>query len=211
MEDELVLYTNPWSRGRIARWMMEEVGAPYRTEIVAYGPEMKGADYLAINPMGKVPALKHGDTVITEVAAICLYMADAFPDAGLAPTPSSPDRGRYYRWMLFGAGPVEQATVNHALEFKVPEDKTQMAGYGSLDLVNRVLDQHLSAHQYVAGDSFTAADVYLGSHISWGIEFGTIEKTEALAAYAEKVVSRPAAIRAKEIDDALTPKDAPNE
>ena len=209
MADDLVLYTNPWSRGRIARWMMEEVGASYRTEIVEYGPDMKCADYLAINPMGKVPALRHGETVITEVAAICLYMADAFPDAGLAPLPNSHERGSYYRWMLFGAGPVEQATVNHALEFTVPEDKTVMTGYGSLELINRVLDRHLSSSAYVAGDRFTAADVYLGSHVSWGMEFGTIEKTEALTAYANKVVSRPAAIRAKEIDDALRPKDAP--
>jgi glutathione S-transferase len=209
MTDELVFYTNPWSRGRIARWMMEEAGVPYRTEIVEYGPQMKGADYLAINPMGKVPALKHSDTVITEVAAICLYMADAFPEAGLAPPSGSKERGSYYRWMLFGAGPVEQATVNHALEFKVPEDKTVMAGYGSLDLVNQVLDQHLSKNSYMVGDTFTAADVYLGAHITWGMQFETIKKTDALEAYSNRVMSRPAAIRAKDIDDALMPQDKP--
>jgi glutathione S-transferase len=207
MSDELVFYTNPMSRGRIARWMMEEVGAPYRTEIIAYGEQMKGSDYRAINPMGKVPALKHGETVITEVAAICLYMADVFPKAGLAPPPGSQERGRYYRWMLFGAGPVEQATVNHALGVEVPEDKIRMPGYGSLDLVNQVLNQHFSENAFAAGDRFTAADVYLGAHVSWGIEFGTIDKTDALTDYANRVTTRPAAVRAKQLDDAMMPKE----
>lgn len=209
MADELVFYTNPWSRGRIVRWMMEEVGAPYRTEIVQYGTQMKSSEYLAINPMGKVPALKHGETAITEVAAICLYMADAFPEAGLAPDHGSKDRGSYYRWMLFGAGPVEQATVNHALEFKVPDDKTQMAGYGSLDLVNQVLNAHLSEHPYMAGETFSAADVYLGAHITWGMQFDTIKRTDVLEAYSRRVMARPAALRAKELDDALMSEDAP--
>ena len=104
MADELVLYTNPMSRGRIARWMLEEVGQPYKAEILEYA-SMKSPDYLAINPMGKVPAVRHGDTVVTEAAAICAYLADAFPEADLAPPPGSRLRGPYYRWLFFGAGP----------------------------------------------------------------------------------------------------------
>src|SRR3546814_798624 len=110
MADELVFYTNPMSRGRIARWMLEEVGQPYRTQVLDYGTTMKAPEYLAVNPMGKVPAIQHGATVVTEAAAICAYLADAFPDAGLAPPLK--DRGAYYRWMFYAAGPVESAVTN---------------------------------------------------------------------------------------------------
>src|SRR6516162_8649199 len=112
MADELVFYTNPQSRGRIVRWMLEEIGQPYRTEILEYGTTMKAPAYLAINPMGKVPAIRHGDTVVTEGAAICAYLADAFPDAGLAPPLHDHRRGPYYRWLFFAAGPLETALVN---------------------------------------------------------------------------------------------------
>ena len=117
MTDDLVFYTNPMSRGRIARWMLEEVGCSYRTELLEYGTTMKAADYLAINPMGKVPAIRHGDTIVTECAAICAYLADVFPDAGLAPPPDA--RGAYYRWLFFAAGPLEAAVVNHSLGFEM--------------------------------------------------------------------------------------------
>ena len=120
MADELVLYTNPRSRGRVARWMLEEVGAPYQTEILDYGTTMKAPAYLAINPMGKVPALRHNNIVVTESAAICAYLADAFPDAGLAPPPHDPMRGPYYRWLFFAAGPFEASASNKALGFVVP-------------------------------------------------------------------------------------------
>src|SRR5271154_4323343 len=123
MAEALVLYTNPRSRGRIARWMLEEVGQPYRTEVLDYGTTMKAPAYLAINPMGKVPALTHGDAVVTEAAAICAYLADAFPQAGLAPAPGTPLRAPYYRWMFFAAGPVEAAVSNKALGFVVPEGR----------------------------------------------------------------------------------------
>jgi glutathione S-transferase len=108
MAQELVFYTNPMSRGRIVRWMLEEVGVPYRTEILAYGPAMKAESYRRINPMGKVPAIVHGETVVTECAAICAYLADAFPAAGLAPPLA--ERGAYYRWLFFAAGPAEAAS-----------------------------------------------------------------------------------------------------
>ena len=111
MADELILYTNPMSRGRIARWMLEEVGQPYKTEVLDYASTMKGPAYLAINPMGKVPALRHGDAVVTETAAICAYLADAFPQAGLAPPPGHRLRAPYYRWLFFTAGPFEAASA----------------------------------------------------------------------------------------------------
>src|SRR4051812_49446412 len=131
MADEIVFYTNPMSRGRIVRWMLEELGEPYRTEILDYGPAMKSPSYRAINPMGKVPAIRHGDTVVTEAAAICAYLADAFPQAGLAPAPSSRARGPYYRWMFFAAGPLEAAVTNKSLDVAVPEGRKPMVGYGS--------------------------------------------------------------------------------
>jgi glutathione S-transferase len=203
MTDELVFYTNPMSRGRIVRWMLEEVGQPYRTELLEYGTTMKAPEYLAINPMGKVPALRHGDTVVTECAAICCYLADAFPDAGLAPPPGDRLRGRYYRWMFFAAGPVEAAASNKALGLEVPADRKGMVGYGSLADVISVLEAALSGQEYLVGDRFTAADVYVGSHIGWGMSFGAIEKRPAFERYFERIGTRPAAVRAREIDDAL--------
>jgi glutathione S-transferase len=207
MSDELVFYTNPMSRGRIVRWMLEEVGQPYRTELLEYGTTMKAPEYLAINPMGKVPALRHGDTVVTECAAICCYLADAFPDAGLAPPPGDRLRGPYYRWMFFAAGPVEAAASNKALGLEVPAERKGMVGYGSLADVISVLEAALSGQEYLVGERFTAADVYVGSHIGWGMSFGAIEKCPAFERYFERISTRPAAIRAREIDDALLSDD----
>lgn len=205
MTDELVFYTHPMSRGRIARWMLEEVGRPYRTELLDYGTTMKAAAYRAINPMGKVPALRHGDTVVTEAAAICAYLADAFPQAELAPPPGDRRRGAYYRWMFFAAGPIEAAMTNRALGFEVPEERRRMAGYGCFEDVMAALEVAVSAGPYVAGDRFTAADVYFGSSLGWGMQFGIIEKRPSLTAYWERISARPAAVRAGEIDDALIP------
>jgi glutathione S-transferase len=203
MIDELVFYTNPMSRGRIVRWMLEEVGQPYRTELLEYGTTMKAPEYLAINPMGKVPALRHGAAVVTECAAICCYLADAFPDAGLAPPPGDPLRGPYYRWLFFAAGPVEAAASNQALGLAVPAERKAMVGYGSLADVMSALEAALSGREYLVGDRFTAADVYVGSHIGWGMSYGAIEKRPAFERYFERISTRPAAIRAREIDDAL--------
>jgi glutathione S-transferase len=203
MSDELVFYTNRRSRGRIVRWMLEEVGQPYRTEVLEYGATMKAPAYLAINPMGKVPALRHGDAVVTEGAAICCYLADAFPDAGLAPPPGDRLRGPYYRWMFFAAGPLEAAATNKAFGFEVPAERKGMVGYGTLADVMSVLESALSRPAYLVGDRFTAADLYIGSHIGWGMSFGTIEKRPAFERYVERISARPAAIRAREIDDAL--------
>ena len=201
MTATLTFYTNPMSRGQIVRWMLEEVGAPYEQVLLDYASTMKGADYLAINPMGKVPAIKHRDKIVTECAAICAYLADAFPEAGLAPPLA--DRADYYRWMFFAAGPVEQAITNRSLGFEVPADKAMMAGYGSYDAMVDVLEKAAGAHDYIAGNRFTAADVYVGSQVLWGLEFGTLPKRAGFEAYATRLSARPAYQSAKAIDGAL--------
>lgn len=198
MSDELVFYTNPQSRGRIVRWMLEEVGVPYRTEILEYGTTMKAPEYLAINPMGKVPAIRHRDAVVTESAAICAYLADAFPEAGLAPPLQ--DRARYYRWFFFAAGPLESAVLNASLGLVVPEERQMTAGYGNLTNTLNALESAIAGSPYVAGQSFTAADVYVGAQISWGLAFGTIEPRDSFTAYAARVTDREAYRRADQID-----------
>jgi glutathione S-transferase len=208
MSDELVFYTHPMSRGRIARWMLEEVGKPYRTEILEYGTTMKGPDYLAVNPMGKVPAIRHGDTVVTEGAAVCAYLADAFPEAGLAPPHGSKDRGPYYRWLFFAAGPVEAASINGMLGVVVKPEQERMAGYGCMAHVVDALEGAVKGREYIAGDRFSAADVYVGAQMGWGMQFGWLEKRPAFVDYFERLNARPAAIRAREIDDALVPAPA---
>lgn len=199
MDDrKLLFYTNPKSRGRIARWMLEETGTPYDTEILEYGTTMKSPDYLAINPMGKVPAIRHGNTIVTESAAICAYLADAFPEAGLAP--STADRGDYYRWLFFAAGPLEAAVTNAAMGFDVPEEREVMSGYGTLTRVLDTLESALRGRTYIAGDTFSAADVYIGSQVSWGLQFGTIEKRDEFVRYAQWVCDRDAWRRADGLD-----------
>ncbi|MGQ0531666.1 MAG: glutathione S-transferase family protein [Caulobacteraceae bacterium] len=203
MADTLTFYTNPMSRGRIIRWMLEEVGQPYETVVLDFASSMKSPDYLAINPMGKVPAIRHGNAIVTEAAAICAYLADAFPDARLAPPPGSKERGPYYRWLFYGAGPIEAMASNHALGVAVPDDKRGMVGYGSREQVIDVLDKTVSRHDYLAGNRFSAADLYVGAQIGWGMQFGTIEKRPALERYFARVTDRPPFLRAREIDDAL--------
>lgn len=200
--DKITLYTNPMSRGRIARWMLEEVGEPYDTHLVQYGAPMKG-EYRSINPMGKVPAVVHGSKVITECAAICAYLADAFPEAGLAPEPA--DRADYYRWMFFAAGPLESAVTNRSLGVQVPDEKRGFVGYGSYEEVIDTLEKAVEGRSFIAGDRFTAADVYLGSHIGFGLSFGSFEKRPAFVAYHERLKERLAFKRANELDDAAMP------
>lgn len=203
MSEELVFYTHPMSRGRIVRWMLEEVGQPYRTEALVYGESMKSPGYLAVNPMGKVPALRHGDTVVTEAGAICAYLADAFPEKGLAPPVADHRRGPYFRWMFFAAGPIEGAMAARSLGANVSPEQKRMTGWGDLgDLMNG-LESAIAGRDYILGDTFSAADVYFGSHIGWGMQFGLIERRPAFEQYDQRLQNRPAAIRAREIDDKL--------
>ena len=201
MSEEIVLYTNPQSRGRIARWMLEEVGQPYSTEIIDYAV-MKSPDYLAINPMGKVPALTHRGVTVTECAAICAYLADAFPEAGLAPAFDDPARGTYLRWMFFAAGPVETVVTAKSLGLLAPADKAAMVGYGSFEATIDALEAAVTDGPYILGDRFSAADVYVGSQIGWGLMFKSIPERPAFAAYAARIMGREAASRARALDDA---------
>lgn len=193
----LTLYTNPQSRGQIAHWMMEELGQPYETVWLDL-EGMKNANYLAINPMGKVPAVVHNGQVITEAAAICLYLADAFPEAGLLAAPER--RADYFRWTFFTAGPVEQAVTSRALGWSAP-DRSAMLGFGSFEATIAALTQHLERNQFVCGDRFTAADVYVGSAVEFGLLFKTIPTSPVFEAYAERIGSRLARKRAKALNE----------
>ena len=203
-DEEIVFYTNPMSRGRIARWMLEEIGQPYRTVVLDYGTTMKAPEYLSINPMGKVPAVTHRGVTVTECAAVCTYLADAFPAAGLAPALDDPARGPYLRWMFFAAGPLEAAVTARSLGLLAPPDKAAMAGYGSFDQVVEALETAVAgAGPWLLGDRFSALDVYLGSQIGWGLQFRSLPERDAFKAYAARLFQRPAAVRARELDDAL--------
>ena len=203
MSEPLIFYTNPQSRGRIVRWMLEEVACDYETVVLDYGTTMKAPDYLAVNPMGKVPAIRHGDTVVTEAAAICAYLADAFPDAGLAPPPGNPRRGPYYRWLFFAAGPVEAVVTGKALGLLAPSDRKAMAGYGSYEDVLATLEQAVCCEEFLCGEQFTAADLYVGSQLAFGMQFGMIEKRSAFETYVGRITDRAAARKARDLDDAL--------
>lgn len=205
MTRELVFYTHPMSRGRIIRWMLEEVGEPYRTEVLEYSADMKGDAYLAINPMGKVPAIQHNGNIVTETAAICAYLADAFPDARLAPPLT--ERAAYYRWFFYFAGVVEAAIADRRLGVEVPQELERSIGYGNFEMVLNTVEHAVSQAPFIAGDTFTAADVYCGSHIGWGMQFESIERRLAFEAYFARVSERPAYARAAAMDDALIDPD----
>lgn len=208
-DEEIVFYTNPMSRGRIVRWMLEELGQPYRTVVLDYGTTMKAPDYLAINPMGKVPAIVHRGVVVTEGAAICAWLADAFPQAGLAPALDDPARGTWYRWLFFAAGPMEAAITARSLNLLPPADKAASVGYGSFDQMVDALETAVSKGPWILGDRFSAADVYLGSQIIWGLMFKTLPERDVFKAYADRLNGREAAVRAREIDDALIAAKTP--
>lgn len=196
----LIFHTNPMSRGRIVRWMLEETGAAYETCYRRDGPEMNTDDYAAINPMRKVPAIVHDGKVVTECAAICPDLADALPQADLAPRPD--DRATCYRGMLFGAGPWEQTSTNQSLGLTVTPEKSRIVGCGDFE---RTLDAVLGAvpkDGFLLGEKFTALDVYLGSRIGWGAQFGQVPKTPEVEAYVSRIQSRRGYIRANEADEA---------
>lgn len=178
--------------------MLEEVGCPYATKIIEYGDEIKSSEFLAINPMGKVPALKHGNQIVTETAAICVYLAEVFPQPSLKP--AAEHLGAYYRWLMFVSGPVEAAINNHMLGLEVPKKYEEDMGYGNYEQVIAVLEKHLEANEYVAGPSFSAADVYTGSHVLYSIRMGRLERRPAFEKYVRHVTNRDAFKRAGEID-----------
>jgi glutathione S-transferase len=198
---DIIFYHNPMSRGQIIRWMLEEVGAPYDTEILDYASTMKGDEYRAINPMMKVPAIVHNGRVVTECAAICAYLADVFPEAGLGPREE--EKADYYRWLFFAAGPLEQAVTNKAAGFEPTPERQRMFGFGHYDLAVQTLADHLANRDFVCGSRFTAADVYVGSAVMWGVQFGTLTKLDPFVAYGERLAQREAYKRGKAEDNQL--------
>jgi glutathione S-transferase len=195
MSDLITFYHNPISRGRIVHWMLEEVGAPYRMEILDFEKgEHKRPEFLAVNPMGKIPAIIHRGTAVTEAAAICAYLADAFPAAGLAPSAGEPARGTYFRWLFFGAGCIEPALVDRMFSRPVP-DRPGALGYGSYDDVLNTLEKAITPGPFILGDRFSAADVYVGSQIGWGLMTKGLEPRPAFQAYVAGLAERPASKR----------------
>jgi len=206
MTDAIAFYHNPQSRGRIVHWMLEEVNAPYEIKVVDFDKkEHKSPDFLAINPMGKIPAIVHRNTVVTEAAAICAYLADAFPSAGLAPALDDPQRGTYLRWLFFGAGCVEPAIIDHMFS-RPPPSRPAAMGYGNYADTLNTLETAVSPGPFILGERFSAADVYVGSAIGWGVATKAIEPRPAFGAYLGRVSSRPAYQRSMAQNEALTPK-----
>ena len=198
---ELKFYTNPMSRGQTIRWVLEEVGQPYETEILDYASTMKSEPYLSVNPMGKVPAIVHNGKVVTEVAAICCYLADAFPEAGLAPDPRN--RADYYRWIFFTSGPIEAAFSNKAAGWEPTPERQRMIGYGNYDLAIGTLEKALAGKTYIAGDRFTAADLYVGANVNFMLQFNLLEPRPVFTDYAARMTDRDAYRRARDIDGKL--------
>ena len=196
---DLKFYTNPQSRGQIVRWMLEEVGQPYDTEILTYDGTLKGDAYRAINPMQKIPAIVHDGKVVTEVAAICLYLADAFPDAGLAPPPA--ERADYYRWTLFASGPVEAAFTNKSAGWEPTPERERMFGFGNFDRAVDTLEGAVTGKRFIAGDKFSAADIVIGSQIGFMLMFKLLEPRPAFTSYIASVTDRDAYRRGKQLDE----------
>jgi glutathione S-transferase len=206
MTETITFYHNPMSRGRIAHWMLEEAGAPYEVELLDFTKgEHKRPAFLAVNPMGKVPAIVHRGVVVTESAAICAYLADAFPAAGLAPALDDPRRGAYLRWLFFGAGCVEPALIDKMFARPAP-DRPGTLGYGSYSGVLGVLEGAVAPGPFLLGERFSAADVYVASAIAWGMMTKSLEPRPAFQAYAGRCAERPAFQRAAAQDDALSKK-----
>jgi glutathione S-transferase len=197
---DLIFYTNPQSRGRIIRWMLEEIGQPYQTEVIPYD-QMKSERYLAIHPLGKVPAIKHNGHIVTECAAICTYLADVFPQAMLGP--KADEKADYYRWLFYAAGPLEAAISNQAMGWQVPAERERMFGYGNFDKAIAAVDELFSLRDYVCGDRFTAADVYVGSQLMFPMQFGMLPERKSFLSYRDRLQARPAYKRANEIDEKI--------
>jgi len=203
MTEDIQFFHNPFSRGRIVHWMLEEVGAKYRVNLLEFDKqEQKTENYLRINPMGKVPAIIHRDTVITEAAAICTYLADAFPASELAPIITDAARGTYLRWMFFGAGCVEPALADRMYPRK-ETPRPGALGYGSYEDTVNTLERALSPGPYILGERFSAADVYVGSQIDWGMMTQSLESRPVFKAYLDRIKQRPAFKRFSSQSEAL--------
>jgi glutathione S-transferase len=203
MADDIVFYHNPMSRGRMAHWMLEEVGAPYRIELINFDKgEHKRPAFLAVNPMGKLPAIVHRRTVVTETGAICAFLADAFPAAGLAPRLDDPARGTYLRWLFFGAGCVDPALIDRMLARPVPE-RTGAVGYGRYEDMVDTLEKAITPGPFILGERFSAADVYVGAQIGWGMMTKSLDARPAFQAYVGRLQQRPAFKRASEQNETL--------
>jgi glutathione S-transferase len=206
MAEEIIFYTSPMSRGRMIQWMLEETGAPYRVELIDLQKnEQKNPKFLAVNPMGKVPAIVHRGVTVTECAAICTYLADAFPSAQLAPKIDDPARGVYLRWMFFGASCVDPGLIDRMLQRPVPE-RYQALGYGRYEDMVKVLEQAIKPGPYILGERFSAADLYISSQIGFGLMVKTLEASPAFQAYTARCTDRPAYQRAMAKTEELTAK-----
>jgi glutathione S-transferase len=207
---DLTLYHATPSRSSIVLWMMEEVGEPYDIHLLNLQKgEQQQPEYLAVNPMGKVPALRHGEAVITEVAAICTYLADAFPDARLNVPIGAPRRGEYLKWLFFGPGCLEYAMTDRAFPRK-EQPRRATLGYGDFDAVMNVVAQALTRGPYLMGEQFTAADVVNGSYIRWGMAFKMVPERPEFTAYAARLAARPAAQRAEAEDKEMEAGKVPD-
>ena len=199
----LTLYHAAPSRSSIALWMLEEVGEPFDIHLLSFKKgETRAPDYLEVNPMGKVPALKHGDVVVTEAAAICTYLADAFPQARLNVPVGDPRRGPYLKWLFFGPTCVEAAIMDRSFP-RAGEPPRQALGYGDHESVMNVLSEAVQKGPYLMGEQFTAADVVIGSGLRWGMMFKGIPERPEFVAYAGRMADRPAAKRATQKDKEL--------
>ncbi|MFN3936414.1 MAG: glutathione S-transferase family protein [Gemmobacter sp.] len=203
---DLTFYTNPRSRGAGVRSMPEEVGAPYATVLMEFGEPMQADWFRDLNPMAKVPVLRHGSQVVTETAAICVCLADAFPDARLAPAPDS--RSAHFRWLMFFAGPLEAAVTDRALGLEVPAERRGMVGSGDCERTVAALEGAVSTTPFLAGEVFTAADADVGSQVGCGLRFGTLPDRPALRDFWSRLEARPAQRRAAELD-MLAQKEMP--
>lgn len=203
MSDTIVFFHNPMSRGRVVHWMLEEVGAPYEIKLLDFSKaDHKKPDYLALNPMGKIPAIVHRGVVVTEAAAIVTYLADAFPAAGLAPATTDPQRGTYLRWLFFAAGCVEPAMVDKMLG-RAPAERASSVGYGTYENMVNTLERALEPGPFVLGEKLSAADVCLASQIGWGLRARGIEPRPSFVAYAGRATARPAYQRAAALAEEL--------
>lgn len=192
----LTFYTHPQSRGNTVRWMLEECGASFDTVLMDFDGSLQSPEYLAINPMGKIPTLRYGDTVITETAAIILFLADLFPEKQLAPAVGSAERGEYYRWFCFMAGPMEAAVMEKMWKLSPPAEARKSLGYGDFERVVRTVEQALSGKNYLVGKHFTAADLYMEAFLSFSYRMQVWPESSVCRNYIQRIEQREAYIRA---------------